>query len=314
MATKAVAVATRPRATDPSALRAEIAHTRDQLGATLDELHGRLDPVALKEQAIEQFHEAAATVKAELKAHFAAAKQSLKAELERELDAVKERLSSQVASARTAVRAATIGKVENMMQGAGRRARQVGTSVTETIRDNPIPAALAGLGLAWLLVEGLRRRAADDDVDVDVDIEELDDALDDGERGPSRGRRALRSARDAAQRAGRTATSGARRVRRRTGELVRDNPLAAAAAAAAAGVAVGLALPRTVLEDTHLGPARDRVVEKVHELAHAGVEKASDVVDLARNAAAKVTNQDDDDAPERPARRSPANGRTPRTA
>ncbi|MBA3465161.1 MAG: DUF3618 domain-containing protein [Deltaproteobacteria bacterium] len=155
---------------DPATLRAQIAETRQEMSGTIEELHGRLNPAVLKEQAIDQFHEATATVKAELKAHFQEAKQALKDELKEakaaiksevveEIDAAKTRFSEEVTQAKAAMREATIGKVEDMVHDARDRVREVRRSVTETIKDNPIPAALAGLGLAWLFIEGRRSRA-----------------------------------------------------------------------------------------------------------------------------------------------------------
>ena len=156
-------------ASDPAKLRAEIAETRNEMSGTIEQLHGRLNPVVLKEQALEQFHEATETIKKELKERLQDAKQALMAELKdvketvrvdvlEEIDTVKSRLNEEVVEAKAAVREATIGKVENMMHGAQDRVRVAGRSVKEVVADNPIPAALAGVGLAWLFVEGRRRR------------------------------------------------------------------------------------------------------------------------------------------------------------
>jgi hypothetical protein len=156
-------------ASDPAKLRADIAETRNEMSGTIEQLHGRLNPVVLKEQALEQFHEATETIKKELKERLQDAKETLLAELKdvketvrvdviEEIDTVKSRLNEEVVQAKAAVREATIGKVENMMQGARDRVRVTSRSVKDVVSDNPIPAALAGVGLAWLLLEGRRRR------------------------------------------------------------------------------------------------------------------------------------------------------------
>lgn len=143
-------------------LRAKIAETRNDMSNTIEELHGRLNPAVFKEQAIEQFHEAADTVKAELKAHFADAKELIKKELieakavikrevATEIDSVKTRVTDELAQAKTAMRDATIGKVETMVHDAKDKVQNARTSVMETVRENPIPAAMIGVGLAWLL-------------------------------------------------------------------------------------------------------------------------------------------------------------------
>lgn len=83
-------------------LRADIAHTRENIGSTIEALQQRLNPAALAEQAT------------------------------------------------TAVREATIGKVEDMVHKAEDSIERTGYSLFDTVRENPIPAALAGFGIAWL--------------------------------------------------------------------------------------------------------------------------------------------------------------------
>lgn len=156
---------------DPAKLRAQIAETRNEMSDTIEELHGRLNPVVLKEQALDQFHDATETVKAELKAHFVEAKEvmkqhlleaktAIKSEISEELDAVKTKFSEEMSNAKAAVREATIGKVEHMVQGAQDTARNAGRSLVDTVRENPIPAALATVGLAWLFLNRRRQRSA----------------------------------------------------------------------------------------------------------------------------------------------------------
>jgi len=141
---------------NPAAMRERIAHTRDEMSGTIEQLHGRLNPAVLKQQVIEQFHDAADTVKEELKTRLQDAKETLMAEFKEakvtvrndlieEIDTVKGKLNDEIVQAKAAVREATIGKVENMM----RSAKQV-------VAENPIPAALTGLGLAWLFIKGRR--------------------------------------------------------------------------------------------------------------------------------------------------------------
>src|SRR5688572_16721627 len=62
-----------------------------------------------------------------------------------------------VADAKATVREATVGKVEVMADNAGRMieeagytAQNAGGSIVETIKRNPIPAAMAAIGIGWL--------------------------------------------------------------------------------------------------------------------------------------------------------------------
>lgn len=77
------------------------------------------------------------------------------------VDAIQEkldptRLKNQAIST---VRGATVGKVEQLADDAGRSVKGVGSDMFETIRHNPVPAALVAVGLGWLFME---RRSAPD--------------------------------------------------------------------------------------------------------------------------------------------------------
>jgi hypothetical protein len=61
-----------------------------------------------------------------------------------------------VGQAREQLREATVGKVERLMDDAGQTAQRTGNTMVETIRENPVPAALAALGIGWL---AMRMRA-----------------------------------------------------------------------------------------------------------------------------------------------------------
>ena len=54
------------------------------------------------------------------------------------------------------VREATIGRVEDMARHASVRVNETREGILETIRDNPVPAAMIGIGLGWMLFNGRR--------------------------------------------------------------------------------------------------------------------------------------------------------------
>jgi len=109
---------------DTAEIRADIEQTRAEMSETINALTERLSPTNIKEQAQEQLQE--------VKEH------------------VKEQVKEQYYEAKEMVREATIGRVENMVHNASDTVTDAGSSVLDTIRQNPIPAALIGLGLSWL--------------------------------------------------------------------------------------------------------------------------------------------------------------------
>src|SRR3954453_16927335 len=68
------------------------------------------------------------------------------------IDEIGHRLQPQTIAdeARNKIREATVGKVERIVDDAGQTATQTGNTLVSTIRQNPVPAALAGLGIGWL--------------------------------------------------------------------------------------------------------------------------------------------------------------------
>ena len=128
---------------DPDAaadqLVSEIAGTRQEMSGTIGALAEKLDPPMLMEQAKEKVTETATGV------------------LDHAKETVADAASSAVDQAKETVREATVGKVEgmvhnaqDMMSNAGQTAQEKGGSIVDTIKQNPIPAALAGIGI-WML-------------------------------------------------------------------------------------------------------------------------------------------------------------------
>ena len=54
------------------------------------------------------------------------------------------------------IREATVGRVETMARNAADRVNETGHGFVGRIRENPIPAAMIGIGLGWLLFGGRR--------------------------------------------------------------------------------------------------------------------------------------------------------------
>src|SRR3954471_74061 len=103
-------------ATDDTAeTRAGIEETRTEMSETIEAIQERLNPQHLKEQ-------------------------------------VKDQVREQFQEAKATVREATIGKAEDMARNVGNTVDQARYGLMETIRQNPVPAALVGIGLGWLFM------------------------------------------------------------------------------------------------------------------------------------------------------------------
>ncbi|MDQ6693749.1 MAG: DUF3618 domain-containing protein [Chloroflexota bacterium] len=76
-------------------------------------------------------------------------------EMSSTIDAIQEKLNPEHLKdqAKEIVREATIGRAEQMVNEAGETARGFGAGIMGTIQQNPVPAALAGIGLAWLFMK-----------------------------------------------------------------------------------------------------------------------------------------------------------------
>jgi hypothetical protein len=59
------------------------------------------------------------------------------------------------------IRGATIGRVQQMARHTADKMHDTRTSLMETVRENPVPASLVGIGLAWLFMNQARSKPAD---------------------------------------------------------------------------------------------------------------------------------------------------------
>jgi ElaB/YqjD/DUF883 family membrane-anchored ribosome-binding protein len=136
-------------------LRREIDRTRAEMGETLEAIGQRLSPEALKERAKEQLE----VVKEK-------AKEQLELAKERARDEVRE----QISEVRHHVHDATIGRAQHMMHRTVDRIEDSGRGALDVVRENPIPSALIGIGLGWLLFNmRTQRRGYTQDRSIGID-------------------------------------------------------------------------------------------------------------------------------------------------
>ncbi|OGP12687.1 MAG: hypothetical protein A2052_07960 [Deltaproteobacteria bacterium GWA2_54_12] len=173
------------------------------------------------------------------------------------------------------------------MTRPGSRARDTGSSLVNTIRNNPIPAAMTGAGLILLFARGSQGGRYQTQIQVTAEGEA-------GEAG-EKVHDITQKAREKAQRlrgrvSEKTGYAGEelRELRGRAGEvksifrdIVEDNPLAVVAAAFAIGSALGLGLPETSKERELLGETGEALREKAAGTLEEAEKKLKDETDRA---------------------------------
>jgi ElaB/YqjD/DUF883 family membrane-anchored ribosome-binding protein len=237
-----------------------------------------------------------------------------RADMSETVDAIQGRLAPEniKEQAKDAVKEATVGK-----------AKGAGNSIVETVKENPLPAAITGLSLGWILMQARKRSTASASaVRVRTTAGSYPVAYDrvdyvEGHDGPpvggtvSRARdrvgetashaqdkvgegaaRVQQGAQDTADRTkekasqlGQRTKYNARRASDGFGRMLRENPLAVGALAAGLGAAVGLAIPETSKENEVMGEARDNLVDKAQEKASEAQDKVQQVAQEAQSAA-----------------------------
>lgn len=165
-----------------------------------------------------------------------------------------------------------------------------------TLKNNPVPTALTGLGLAWLAMNqnrpfnpgppssgpglgaklsGALHQAsgalahANDDMHTAMDSAKakgqhmMDKASDLSHRTSDSFDASSGALRDRAHQAGSTLTSQAQQLKGQVSQMMNEQPLVLAAIGMALGAALGAALPTSQREDQLLGKTRDETVAKV---------------------------------------------------
>jgi hypothetical protein len=175
---------------------------------------------------------------------------------------------------------------------------QFAGNLGRTVRDNPYPLILTGVGLAWMMATsrssispavdtGLRgrRRAGLGDMSERVTAAASDAVSASRTRISAAAESASAAASNTAGMVSEELTNATNAVRdqsRRMSEglaqLLREQPLLVGAVGIALGAILGYALPPTDAEDRLLGEARDASIGRAAEGAHTLAEKANETV------------------------------------
>jgi ElaB/YqjD/DUF883 family membrane-anchored ribosome-binding protein len=230
------------------------------------------------------------------------------------IDAIQEKLSPQrlTEQAKDAVRDATVGRVQDMASNITETARDTGSTLMDTMRENPLPAALIGIGVGWLFLSARRRATERDRWRYESGYYDRGygryGARDYGASGYGRSANGypydrygqygssqlsreengktsqmadnvkdkLSDAGDRAQDMAEQAQWQAQRARGWLDRTWDENPLVVAGAALAAGALVGLSIPETQAERQMMGEASGNVLQKAADTAQDVTQNVSE--------------------------------------
>ena len=200
------------------------------------------------------------------------------------------------------------------------KAQEAGSGIVDTIRQNPLPAALTGIGLGWLFVNARKQSSSRlpyrdvtyrDAAYVEGYPPANDHASgahgyppryeDQGTSSSSAGQAAERARDKLGETAGRAQDKAgelasltqdgasqlsdqARRASDGFQRVLQENPLTVGALAVGVGAAIGLAIPETSKEHEVMGEARDNLVDKAQEKVQETQQKAQRVAEEAQSA------------------------------
>jgi phage-related tail protein len=160
--------------------------------------------------------------------------------------------------------------------------KSAGSRAVESVGEHPIPAALIGAGLAWLLLESRGIRPTEVPI-VERGKEAIGtvghtiaDAAGTAASSVKEGASTLGEyASNAASAIGETATSGIDAGKEAIGNLWERHPLAMSAAILSAGIAAGMLLPATRRENNMLGTTASNLAERAREKTTEFIERAT---------------------------------------
>lgn len=227
------------------------------------------------------------------------------AELEREVEETRGRIDQTVEALKDRMQPQEMfDEATRMMGGASNK---VLTTAVEQLRENPIPIALIGLGVAWLAIGQTRRNTGsayaggyyptyegyDEDESLKAKVKAKADAakakladtaekakakLADAQHQAADGVSGLRGkAGEYAHVAQEKAEEYSRAARQRFDDTLDSEPLVIGAIGLAVGAAIGAAMPSSQVERRYFGPARSKVADK----AKASLDDVKDVAQRA---------------------------------
>lgn len=245
--------------------------------------------------------------------------------LEGTMDEIKEKFSKE--HIKSQVRDATVGRAKRLFRTTGEKARHLGSDVMEgvranpvgrTVTDNPIPAALVGIGLGWLIVKGFTRSngryqrseefEASEGFEADFESDEMcqaemeqpaegferskGTAAETLSRAKAKAGEMVGQAKEKASQLRAGASHQADALKERYQHTLENTPLALLGAAFVIGLAVGFSIPETKSEHGLMGKTKDRLLRKAKEMARGNMEKVEHVAMEAKRSATEKAKEE----------------------
>jgi hypothetical protein len=196
-------------------------------------------------------------------------------------------------------------EASHAMGGAG---QQVLSKFVDQAKENPMPLAVMGLGLAWLMTTSNKAAARSTSYEERAFAPDRNGGLSDsfqaaGDKASElvSGARetishAAGSAGDMGRAAADRATKYGQQAKRTFASILESEPLLIGAAGLLVGAAIGAALPATDAEDRALGPMRDKILDRGKDLAQSGMQQAGEVAQAAYSSVKSELQQSADGA------------------
>lgn len=218
------------------------------------------------------------------------------ADVEREVEASRSDLDRTVEALKDKMTPGQLfDEATRAMGGAG---QQVMSKFLEQAKENPMPLAVMGLGLAWLMSgsgksgdakAGYAEPRSFVRTAPDANGHGLGDAVHSvGDKASDLAANAKEkisgasaSVQDTARAVGDKVGEYGQQAQRTFGQVLEREPLLIGAVGLLVGAAIGASLPSTELEDRTVGAMRDKLLEKGKDLAQDGLQQAGDVAQAA---------------------------------
>jgi hypothetical protein len=316
-----------PAQTNPAAIAEDIELTRAEMSDTIDSIQHRLDLDRLSQQAISTANEVTGQAVQAATEVTEQARDAAKEVVAFTIDEAKSAVRELTGQATDAVRESTIGRVELMAANTRGTAQTVQADLWTTIKQNPVPAALAAIGIGWLwtrrattvghggsATQGGSATSGDYGFDGRPlrygaygrgDTDEPGQTEQIGEQTRQMAEQVIGQVQQRAEqvqvragllqeRAGQIPVKASELPYQAKGfwHTIEQNPVAAGALGVVLGGVAGLMLPETRQEHQLMGETRDRVIGSVQDVVGQTAEKAQHIAkEAARTAVDEASAQ-----------------------